>query len=511
VREHGRCVDADEITSLALSPLIMLHLLRRRMRGLERGIGPRLGLPTHGDFRPQQRDQRPVWLHGSSVGESMSALSLVRLLAERSPSIDFLITSGTVDGVDVVRQRLGCVGHSPSGFVACGNGSVASVTCVQAPADLPFAVWAFRRRWQPSALIVLEADLWPSMLVQCSRSGIPLALVDGRMSERSAGWWRSWLLRPLISFLLTRFNLVLCQSTADESRLRALGASTARCIGSVKGSADPLPVNSATVKTVREALRNRRVWVAASTHDKEEAMVAIAHQLVVAASKATHEREESENLCVGSDGLTRNRHEYEYGERCSGEARQRGLAPLLVLIPRHPRRCAQVVEILAKQHPDWNIVLYSEMPGQAYSSVATAEVLVIDALGVMGEWYTIADVALVGGSLVDGIGGHNVMEPALLACVPIIGPFNQNGQHLIDGLREIDDSCIRQVATSAELAAAVLSVLQSAHQDGANTHSSLQNTVRLAAEQLAQRTRMRIVDVVHLTVLPNKPISPNKP
>jgi 3-deoxy-D-manno-octulosonic-acid transferase len=151
------------------------------------------------------------------------------------------------------------------------------------------------------------------------------------------------------------------------------------------------------------------------------------------------------------------------------------------------------------------------MLGQAYSSVATAEVLVIDALGVMGEWYTIADVALVGGSLVDGIGGHNVMEPALLACVPIIGPFNQNGQHLIDGLREIDDSCIRQVATSAELAAAVLSVLQSAHQDGANTHSPLQNTVRLAAEQLAQRTRMRIVDVVHLAVLPNKTLSPIKP
>ena len=102
-------------------------------------------------------------------------------------------------------------------WLACSNGSVASVTCVQAPADLPFAVWAFRRRWQPSALIVLEADLWPSMLVQCSRSGIPLALVDGRMSERSAGWWRSWLLRPLITtFVITKETATARQSKTEE-------------------------------------------------------------------------------------------------------------------------------------------------------------------------------------------------------------------------------------------------------------------------------------------------------
>ena len=290
------------MTSLAISPLVLLHLLRRRVSGLERDLGHRLGLGLADAMpAPHRRGPlRPVWLHGSSVGEGLSALALARLLAQRNPHLHFLITSGTVDGVDVVHQQLD--------RASCGASSAARddarVTCVQAPADLPFAVWAFRRRWQPSALIVLEADLWPSMLAQCARSGIPLALVDGRISERSAKRWGSWLLRPLIAYLLARFGLVLCQSTADKARLEALGASEASYVGSIKGAAGPLPVNSAAVSAVQEALstsehtasanehvagavqRQRRVWLAASTHDKEEELAALAHEQVLALSPA---------------------------------------------------------------------------------------------------------------------------------------------------------------------------------------------------------------------------------
>ena len=143
-----------------------------------------------------------------------------------------------------------------------------------------------RNRWRPAALVVLEADLWPSMLAQCVRAGIPLALVDARISERSAARWALPMLRPLIFFLLSHFRLLLCQSSADEARLRALGAGSTsghwpegmHSIGSIKSAAGPLPVNDATVQAVQHALKGgkggvRRVWVAASTHEFEEEMV----------------------------------------------------------------------------------------------------------------------------------------------------------------------------------------------------------------------------------------------
>jgi 3-deoxy-D-manno-octulosonic-acid transferase len=201
---------------LALSPLIFLHLLRRRARGLERDVGERMGLGlSRGGDTLLGRQQQHVWIHGSSVGESLSALALARLLAERNPGLEFVLTSGTVDGVDVVRKRLGRVGSGTTAGGPCGG---SKIQCVQAPADLPFAVWSFRRRWQPLALVVLEADLWPSMLAQCARSGIPLALVDGRISERSARRWSLWPARPLLSFLLRRFDVVLCQ-VSDLSKV----------------------------------------------------------------------------------------------------------------------------------------------------------------------------------------------------------------------------------------------------------------------------------------------------
>jgi 3-deoxy-D-manno-octulosonic-acid transferase len=473
---------ADEATSLALSPLIILHLLRRRAQGLERNVGERIGLGVPRKVDALASGQR-VWIHGSSVGESVSALTLARLLAERNPGLEFVITSGTVDGVDVIRKRLGCAGSDPSA-AACAVGlhGASIFQCVQAPSDLPFAVWSFRRRWQPSALVVIEADLWPSMLSQCARSGIPLALVDGRMSERSVRRWNFWLARPLVRFLLTRFSVVLCQSALDATRLRALGASTAESIGSIKGAAGPLPVNAEAVRAVEEALRGgranrhegrRRMWLAASTHEVEEEIAARAHEAVVQVASLWRDRD------------------HEVGGLDGGST----LRPLLVIIPRHPRRCAQVVKSLVQTHPHWEIVMRSEM--RDVSCLATADLLVVDELGVLGEWYSAAEVALVGGSMVDGIGGHNVMEPALLGCVPLHGPFAFNGQHLIDALRDEDPRSIRQVTSSEELATAVVDVLLSARQEGVAKDGPLQSATRAAAQRVRQKSCARIVDAVH--------------
>lgn len=434
-----------------------------------------------GALSPENRRQQHVWLHGSSVGESVSALALARLLAERNPGLQFVITSGTTDGVDVLRKRLSCDDLDPPALV-CAFGVANRIRCVQAPADLPFAVWSFRRRWRPSALVVIEADLWPNMLAQCAGSGIAMALVDGRISERSANRWKFWLARPLISFLLTRFNVVLCQSALDATRLRALGASTAKCEGSLKGAAGALPVNVAAVQAVEQALRcgvagqyvdRRRVWLAASTHEAEEEIAARAHEGVVQATMSSR----------GHD-LSASRGDF-------GGV----LKPLLVIIPRHPRRCAQIVKTLSRKHPHWEILTHSQMP--SVSCIASADLLVVDALGVLGEWYTIAEVALVGGSMVDGIGGHNVMEPALLGCVPLHGPFAFNGQHLIDALRARDPRIIRQVRSSDDLTTAVVDVLRSIPTGGDVKDGPLQSAARAAAENVQDRSRAGIADAVN--------------
>ena len=149
--------------------------------------------------------------------------------------------------------------------------------------------------------------------------------------------------------------------------------------------------------------------------------------------------------------------------------------------------------MLRKQHPAWQILLYSKMTGT--TGLAGADVLVVDAMGLMGEWYSLADVALVGGSLFDGVGGHNVMEPALLGCVPLHGPYNENGQHLIEALRAVDPTCIRLVSTPGDLAAAVLQVLSCVDAKGGEP-GVVQSAARVAAQQVARQTCAQLAAVV---------------
>jgi 3-deoxy-D-manno-octulosonic-acid transferase len=259
----------------------------------------------------------------------------------------------------------------------------------------------------------------------------------------------------------------------------------------MKSIAGPLPVDNAAVQAVRGALRGhdalaaasacgerrqRRVWLAASTHDQEEELVAKAHAQVLAAGP-------------GPSGA------HDLG---AGGGQQGGERPLLVIIPRHPRRCARVMDMLASQHPSWCVQLHSKLT--SFSSLASADVLVVDALGVMGNWYAIADVALVGGSLVEGVGGHNVMEAALLGCVPLHGPFNENGQHLIDGLRAFDPTCIQQVSSPTQLASAVIAVLRSVG-DGDTKAAPLQRAALAAAQHVSTRTCAQLAESLAEVVL----------
>ncbi|EKX46103.1 hypothetical protein GUITHDRAFT_108138 [Guillardia theta CCMP2712] len=341
------------------------------------------------------------------------------------------------------------------------------VECVQAPVDLPYAVKRFLRHWKPSALVILEADLWPNMLYECKQRGIRLIMVDGRISHMSAARWSFFLFRPLISYMFRMFETILCQSQQDSERMRALGAERLTCLGSLKLVAPISSVVQSEVDEIHKRLsyrigdtrRTRKIWIAASTHEGEEEVAIEAHLDV--ASKL----------------------------QCPADAHGKELKPLLVLVPRHPMRCDQILTVIQNRFPQLKLSLQSK---DGMSMLLEADLHIVDMLGVLRVWYAVAPVALVGGSLVDGVGGHNVMEPALLGCFPLHGPHNQNGQHAIDVIAGSSPHCIRQVSDSRDLAESIREILK---QDE-KVLAELKDTVRSEMNSIAAKQGARIVEAL---------------
>ncbi len=238
--------------SLLASPVIGAWLAWRRSRGKEdeARFGERLGRPSLP--RP---DGRLVWMHGASVGESLSLLPLVARLREALPDVHVLITSGTVTSAHLLRERL------PAG-----------VQHQFVPVDRPGAVRQFVRHWRPDLSVWVESELWPNLILETAARGTPMLLLNGRVSRRSATRWRRapHLSRPLLAV----FDCVLAQTEADAERFRALGARNVTVQGNLKNDAPPLPADEDRVAALKQAIGGRPCWAAASTHEGEEDAVA---------------------------------------------------------------------------------------------------------------------------------------------------------------------------------------------------------------------------------------------
>ena len=238
--------------SLLASPVIGAWLVYRRSRGKEdeARFGERLGRPSLP--RP---DGRLVWMHGASVGESLSLLPLVARLREARPDVHVLITSGTVTSAQLLRERL------PAG-----------VQHQFVPVDRPGAVRRFVGHWRPDLSVWVESELWPNLILETAQRGTPMLLLNGRVSSRSATRWRRapHLSRPLLAV----FDCVLAQTDADAERFRALGARNVTVQGNLKNDAPPLPADEDRVAVLKQAIGERPCWAAASTHEGEEDAVA---------------------------------------------------------------------------------------------------------------------------------------------------------------------------------------------------------------------------------------------
>ena len=341
------------------APLLRAHLRWRAGRGKE--IAARLGERRgEGARRPPGR---LLWLHAASVGETLSLLPLLDALAERAPDLSVLVTTGTVTAAALFARRL------PPALAA-------RVVHRFAPLDVPRWADRFLAGWRPDAGALVESELWPNLIRAARRRGVPLALVNARLSERSARRWRRWapgLAREMVS----AFSPVLAQTPADAARLGALGARLALCVGNLKDAAAPLPADPAELARLRHATAGRPVFLAASTHPGEEAVVLDAHRRAA--------------------------------------ARLPGL--LTVVVPRHPHRGPAVVAEAG------DLAVARRAAGEA-PGPGTA-VYVADTLGELGLFYRLAGVCLVGGSLVPH-GGQNPLEPARLDCPILLGPHTAN-------------------------------------------------------------------------------------
>ncbi len=361
-----------------------------------RGIRERLG--RYGRGRLVGLNGRPVvWVHAVSVGETRAVVPLLNRLKERYPDHALVLTNVTETGREVA-SRLDCVD-----------------LCLFFPFDLSWVVRRVLKKLRPKLVILVETEIWPNLVRQTSRAGIPLVLVNGRISDRSFPRYRK--VRALLRPLLHRIDLFAMQTELDAERIRELGApgEHVRVTGNLKFDM-AVPELSAEDKSAFRSLlgldSGRRVLVAGSTHQGEE-------EIILQAFRKVQETVPDVQL---------------------------------ILVPRHPERAADVAELVKAS--GFEVVLRSQCPRRKADADA---VVVGDTLGEMLRFYSLADVVFVGGSLVP-VGGHNILEASLLAKPVLFGPCMNNFKEIAQLILFAAGG--RKVADAGELAAAVTELLQ---------------------------------------------------
>jgi 3-deoxy-D-manno-octulosonic-acid transferase len=371
-----------------LGPAVRLYLGRRLRQGKEDAFR----FPEREGFPSRVRPPGPlVWIHAASIGEAVSTLAMIDRLAGERPALNMLVTTGTVTSAHLLATRLP-TGHAWHQYV---------------PVDRPVYVRRFLAHWRPDLAIWIESELWPNLIVETRRRGIPLLLVNGRMSLAS---FRRWSRVPaLIKPLLQDFDLCLTQDAVQAERFARLGAPRALTVGDLKSAAAPLPVDEIAFDALSEAIGERPRWLAASTHEGEEEMIAETHVLL---------RSRFPNL-------------------------------LTVIAPRHPSRADEVAEVLKRRG------LRFSRRSKTEPIDADTEIYLADTLGELGLFYRSAGVAFIGGSM-GGVGGHNPLEAALLDCAVLHGPDMANAAGMAEALRAAGAS---EVVTSAASLARALEPL----------------------------------------------------
>ncbi len=350
------------LVSVLAAPLVEKYLRRR----LEQGKEDKARFPERLGKEMAPRPQGAlVWIHAASVGESLSALPIIKRLLEASDRPHILVTTGTLTSARIMAERL------PEGALH-----------QYVPVDLLYPVRRFLDHWQPDLALWIESEFWPNLMLETHRRGIPMVLVNARISKRSFAIWRRlpFAIRPL----LETFSLALGQDDTEAERLTALGAKKVAAPGNLKYVAAPLPADETELARMEEMCRGRTVWLAASTHPGEE----------------------------------------EIASEIDRKLRARFPDLLTIIVPRHPGRGAAIDRIL---RAEGHIVARRSTGGAAEPET---DIYLADTLGELGLFYRLAGAVFIGGSLVNH-GGQNPLEAGQLGCAIVLGPHTENFRKIV--------------------------------------------------------------------------------
>jgi len=359
----------------------MLHILYRTLgaavHALLPAVLPVLKITAPGWDAEQRlgRLQRPfvrrsgplLWIHAASVGEVQAARALIAVLLDNLPGCQFFLTTMTRQGREAARIRL------------------PEMRCELAPVDTPQAVRRALREIRPDVYVCLETELWPTMLRETSKAGIPLLLLNGRLSERSFRRYR--LLSGFMADLLKKFTAIGVIGEQDGARFRALGAGQVQVCGNLKYDL-PAADAAAMQKKYRQLLHpgGKKIFICGSTRTGEEELLLPVHRRLRTETAA---------------GL------------------------LWIIAPRHLKRLDEVRRLLAQAGLDCELLSDCAVKGRS------KDIVLVDSLGELADIYAIGDMNFCGGSLVDK-GGHNIMEPVRWHKPVCFGPFMRDNQDAAD-------------------------------------------------------------------------------
>jgi 3-deoxy-D-manno-octulosonic-acid transferase len=417
------------VFSYLLLPLVLLHLLWRAWRA----PAYRHRIAERFGFFNAPAQTHGLWIHAVSVGESIAAGPIIEHFLDHHPELPVLVTTMTPTGSERVRAMFG-----------------ERVFHVYAPYDLPDAVSRFLDRVQPRVAVIMETEVWPNMVCQTAARGIPVLLANARLSAHSAHEYGRVAKLPQTVF--STFSKVIAQSTEDGARFLALGVPEEKLVisGSIKFDVAVPPALREQANALREQWFGARpVWIAASTHAGEDEILLAAHKIL----------------------------------------RQQQPDALLLLVPRHPERFAKVAELIVAE----GFSFQRRSDYQQGLGAADVQVILGDTMGELLLLLGCADIAFVGGSLVER-GGHNTLEPAAWGLPVLTGPSDYNFSEISALLHNA--GALLQLSSAEEVASALHSLMtdsKRAQQQGAaakqvvdNNRGALQRLLSCIEQALQQ-------------------------
>ena len=329
--------------------------------------------------------QQPIWIHASSIGESMTALDIVNTINEHTRDVDVdnvLLTVGTVGARMAIENKYS---HNKFNF---------QLHCIYAPIDIPNIVDLFFEYWKPSCGIFLESDLWPNLINGANNRSIPLALLNGRISENSYLKWKKYTLgKQLFENMILNFNTIQCQTDQDVQRFMKLGAieENVKMFGNVKlivTNNDATNSFEKERKIMREILLENNIMftcVAGSTYFEDEEMIFQLHQSIRRSNKNVNQQEEADNKLI------------------------------TVIAPRKINRINAIEQVVKKNNLKYT--LWSSIMNEDDNIIGDFDIILVDCFGILPFFYEYGHLIYVGGALTNNnsVGGHNFME-ALNSC-----------------------------------------------------------------------------------------------